>query len=162
MRYNIDARGTRYCDIFPEIGKGDINVTVVEPGAVALWHRHKHQTDYQFVIQGSLKIGMCNLPNPKSPYKHIHEKMHKEWEKEYVNLCDNYFGQDPEVKWHYASESNAINGPVYIPAGLWHGCYNYTNEPAILIYHITNKWDGTDEERCHPDDIGWKYLREAK
>ena len=34
-RFHVDDRGTRYCSIFPEIGKGDINVTVVEPGAAA-------------------------------------------------------------------------------------------------------------------------------
>ena len=37
-RYHLDDRGQRYCDIFPEIGTGDINVSVIEPGATALWH----------------------------------------------------------------------------------------------------------------------------
>ena len=55
-RFHMDDRGIRYCDIFPEIEKGDINVSIIEPGAAALWHRHMYQDDYQFVIKGSLKI----------------------------------------------------------------------------------------------------------
>jgi len=62
-RFHMDDRGIRYCDIFPELGKGDVNVSVIEPGAAALWHRHRHQADYQIVVKGSLKVGMCNLPN---------------------------------------------------------------------------------------------------
>ena len=62
-RFHMDDRGIRYCDIFPEIGKGDINVSVIEPEAAAMWHRHRQQADYQLVIKGSLKIGMCNMPN---------------------------------------------------------------------------------------------------
>ena len=62
--YHLDDRGQRYCDIFPEIDcGGDINVSVIEPGATALWHRHRRQADYQLVVKGSLKVGMCNLPN---------------------------------------------------------------------------------------------------
>ena len=61
-RFHMDDRGIRYCDIFPEIGKGDINVSIIEPGAAALWHRHMHQDDYQIVIKGSLKVGVCNAP----------------------------------------------------------------------------------------------------
>ena len=53
-RFHMDDRGIRYCDIFPEIEKGDINVSIIEPGAAALWHRHMKQDDYQIVIKGSL------------------------------------------------------------------------------------------------------------
>ena len=53
-------------------------------------------------------------------------------------------------------------GPLFIPRYLWHGCYNYTNEPAILIYHITNKYDEEDEDRLDPFIAGWPYERQAK
>ena len=62
-RFHLDDRGIRYCDIFPEIGKGDINVSYIEPGAAAMWHRHQIQADYQIVVKGWLKIGVCNVPN---------------------------------------------------------------------------------------------------
>jgi len=134
MRFNQDDRGVRYCDIFPEVGKGDINVTVVYPGAIAAWHRHQRQDDYQIVVKGVLKIGVCDKPK----------------------------SEGGTVKWYFSSERSAKDGAIHIPAGLWHGCYNFTNEPAILIYHITNKWDGTDEERMPVEEMGFDWVREMK
>ena len=169
-RFHMDDRGIRYCDIFPEIGQGDINVSVIEPGAAAMWHRHKKQADYQLVIKGSLKIGMCNMPNTKFDMTRPDDiiKAIEEYQSPFCEEWDNIkteyelddWGDDPEVRWHYLSERNANEGALYIPTGLWHGCYNYTNEPAILIYHITTKYDGTDEDRMSPYMAMWNYERE--
>ena len=134
MRFHQDDRGIRYCDVFPQIGQGDINVTVVYPGTIAAWHRHARQDDYQIVVSGALKIGVCDKPA----------------------------GEKGGVQWYYLSERSAKDGPIHIPAGLWHGCYNFTNQPAILMYHITNKWDGTDEERMSVEDMGFAWAREVK
>jgi len=179
FRFHQDDRGIRYCDIFPEIGKGDINVTVIESGAVALWHRHEHQSDYQLVVKGSLKIGMCNMPLYKMMDDVDYKKsdLEKEWKEKYFKIyCNIVYSDEPKnflfpnvfskneskVYWHYLSEKSANRGPLFIPAGLWHGCYNYTDEQAILIYHITNKWDGKDEDRCDPEMMGWDYTRQIK
>ena len=168
-RFHMDERGIRYCDIFPEIGQGDINVSVIEPGAAALWHRHKKQADYQLVVKGSLKIGMCNMPNTDfdmdcsvstlTSIKKHQDPFVEEWPAIKNNYALNDWGDEPEVRWHYLSERNADEGALFIPTGLWHGCYNYTNEPAILIYHITTKYDGTDEDRMDPDLAMWDYER---
>jgi quercetin dioxygenase-like cupin family protein len=156
-RFHIDDRGTRYCSIFPNIGEGDINVTVVEPHAAALWHRHDRQADYQIVVKGALKIGMCNMS--ADPFLEEVD----EWRKIRNKHMLTHWPQDePFVKWHVLSERNANEGPLYIPPGIWHGCVNYTNEQAILIYHITNKYDGTDEDRCSVEDMGWIIEREVK
>ena len=175
-RFHMDDRGIRYCDIFPEIEKGDINVSIIEPGAAALWHRHMKQDDYQIVIKGSLKVGMCNAPYmDKDDLAHLpfaeeqitsiyqqREEFLESW-KELRKTADGNLDDWPEdtgvVDWHYLSERNASNGALFIPRYLWHGCYNYTNEPAILIYHITNKYDGGDEDRLNPLVAGWQYER---
>ena len=175
-RFHMDDRGIRYCDIFPEIEKGDINVSIIEPGAAALWHRHMHQDDYQIVIKGSLKVGMCNAPYmDKDDLAHLpfaeeqitsiyqqREELLENW-KELRKTAGGDLDEWPEdtgvVDWHYLSERNASNGALFIPRYLWHGCYNYTNEPAILIYHITNKYDGEDEDRLNPLVAGWQYER---
>ena len=175
-RFHMDDRGIRYCDIFPEIEKGDINVSIIEPGAAALWHRHMHQDDYQIVIKGSLKVGMCNAPYmDKDDLAHLpfgeeqitsiyqqREELLENW-KELRKTAGGDLDEWPEdtgvVDWHYLSERNASNGALFIPRYLWHGCYNYTNEPAILIYHITNKYDGEDEDRLNPLVAGWQYDR---
>ena len=178
-RFHMDDRGIRYCDIFPEIKKGDINVSIIEPGAAALWHRHREQDDYQIVIKGSLKVGVCNAPYMDRndlesfglPEEQItfcyeqREELLKNW-KELRKAAGENLDHWPEdtgvVAWHYLSDRNACNGPLFIPRYLWHGCYNYTNEPAILIYHITNKYDGEDEDRLDPFIAGWHYERQAK
>jgi len=178
-RFHMDDRGSRYCDIFPEIGKGDINVSIIEAGACAMWHRHMKQDDYQIVIKGSLKVGVCN-----APYMDRNDLEHFGVPEEQATLCyeqreellENWkelrkaAGKDLEhwpedtgvVSWNYLSEKNANMGPLFIPRYLWHGCYNYTNEPAILIYHITNKYDGDDEDRLDPFIAGWPYDRQVK
>ena len=178
-RFHMDDRGIRYCDIFPEIEKGDINVSIIEPGAAALWHRHMHQDDYQIVIKGSLKVGMCNAPYmDKNDLEHFglpedqiisvyqqREELLENW-KELRKTAGGNLDAWPEdtgvVDWHYLSERNASDGALFIPRYLWHGCYNYTNEPAILIYHITNKYDGNDEDRLDPFVAGWPYERIVK
>ena len=186
-RFHMDDRGIRYCDIFPEIEKGDINVSIIEPGAAALWHRHMYQDDYQFVIKGSLKVGICNAPymgaddmesigmteeHAVEIYEQREELLTNWRELQGVVPSDSLLprainlrqwpADEGKVEWHYLSERNANDGPLYIPRHLWHGCYNYTNEPAILIYHITNKYDGDDEDRLDPFIAGWPYEREVK
>ena len=178
-RFHMDDRGVRYCDIFPEIEKGDINVSIIEPGAAALWHRHMKQDDYQIVIKGSLKVGVCNAPYmDRNDLEHFglpedqatlcyeqREELLENW-KELRKAAGKDLEHWPEdtgvVSWNYLSEKNACTGPLFIPRYLWHGCYNYTNEPAILIYHITNKYDGEDEDRLDPFIAGWPYERQAK
>ena len=81
-----------------------------------------------------------------------------EIEEKYENWPDD----EPQCVWHSLSERNASHGPLFIPRYLWHGCYNYTNEQAILIYHITEKYDGTDEERMDPNLAMWDYERVNK
>ena len=181
-RFHVDDRGTRYCDIFPDIGKGDINVTVVEPGSAALWHRHMFQDDYQFVIKGSLKIGVCNAPYmggddlenfgmSESDAADIYEQREEllvNWkelqgaDRPNTPHLQSWPADEGKVEWHYLSERNAKDGPLFIPRFLWHGCYNYTNETAILIYHVTNKYTGEDEDRLDPFVAGWNYERVVK
>jgi hypothetical protein len=135
-----------------------------------------HQDDYQIVIKGSLKVGMCNAPYmDKDDLAHLpfgeeqitsiyqqREELLENW-KELRKTAGGDLDEWPEdtgvVDWHYLSERNASNGALFIPRYLWHGCYNYTNEPAILIYHITNKYDGEDEDRLDPFMAGWPYER---
>jgi len=134
MRFHQDDRGIRYCDIFEKMKEGDINITVVYPGAIAAWHRHQRQVDYMIVIKGALKIGICDKPK----------------------------NEGGKVEWKYLSERSAKDGPVRIEKRLWHGSYNFTNEPAILVYFITQKYDGTDEERMTIEKMGFDWKRQVK
>lgn len=133
LRFHEDDRGIRYCDIFP-IEKGDINVTIVYPGALSAWHRHRFQDDYQICIKGSLKFGLCDKPAREAG----------------------------KVQWVYSSERSAKDGPLFIPRGIWHGYHNFTDETAIVLYWLTSKYDPDDEERMSIESMGFDWYRQAK
>ena len=62
MRVHADDRRFSLGAIFPEINRGDINVSVLYPGTLIAWHRHKVKSDYMKVLRGSVKVGVCNYP----------------------------------------------------------------------------------------------------
>ena len=134
MRFHQDDRAVRYCDIFEVMKEGDINISIVYPGTIAAWHRHQRQTDYQIVVKGALKIGMCDKPA----------------------------SEGGKVDWRFLSERNASEGPLVIAPGIWHGSYNFTQEPAVLAYFITQKYDGSDEERASVEEMGFDWSRPVK
>ena len=166
LRQYDDDRANRLCDVVPEL-KGDINISYVYPGSTMLWHRHRWQSDYQLVVRGSLKIGMCNYPAEdiklgvghtddeiRAHDDHVYD-MQRNWlatKREILNdpktpdldgdILVTWPDNTPKVEWHVLTEQNANQGAMYFPRGLWHGCHNFTNDLAILLYYITNKWDG--------------------
>lgn len=133
LRFHEDDRGVRYCDIFP-VKNGDVNVTVVYPGSIAAWHRHQYQDDFQLCIKGSLKFGLCDKPAKRGG----------------------------KVEWVYSSERSAKEGALYIPRGIWHGYYNFTDEVAIVLYWLTSKYNPNDEERMTIEKMGFDWGRHAK
>ena len=133
LRFHEDDRGVRYCDIFP-VERGDVNVTIVYPGSISAWHRHQHQDDYQLCIKGSLKFGLCDKPA----------------------------SEGGKVEWVYTSERSAKEGALFIPRGIWHGYFNFTNEIAIVLYWLTSKYNPNDEERMTIDTMGFNWHRHAK
>lgn len=126
MRKFKDDRNRAFNDVFPAIGIGDINISVMYPGTIKAWHRHQHQDDYWFVVKGNIRAGVV--------------------------------GDDTPLQLHYLSEGDLL----HIPAGLWHGLQVLGNEDAIMIYHITNKYnpDLPDEERARWDEFfDWEISR---
>jgi len=186
IRQYDDDRANRLCDVIPDL-KGDVNISYVYPGSTMLWHRHRWQSDYQLVIKGSLKIGLCNFPADKAMettgltdediLQHDEKlyNMQKDWftlKREILSdpstpdmdgdILVSWPDKTPKVEWHVLTEQNANQGALYISRGLWHGCHNFTNEVAILMYYITNKWNGKDEDRCDPITMGFSYKKEIK
>ena len=157
MRTHQDDRGIRYCDVFPTIGSGELDITILYPGAMALWHRHENQTDYQIVIHGALKILECNMSADP-----LQEEI-DEWKERRTRHCLwGWPTEEPELRVHYSSERSANPEPVIIQPGLWHGSFNFTNEQATLVYYITQKYDPNDEFRMDYDASGWDVSRKIK
>jgi len=133
LRFHEDDRGIRYCDIFP-LEQGDVNITLLYPGALSAWHRHQLQDDYQLCVHGSLKFGLCDKPA----------------------------SQGGAVQWVYSSLRSAKDGALFIPRGIWHGYYNFGNEVAIVLYWLTSKYNPDDEERMTVEEMGFSWERRAK
>ena len=61
-----DARGWSVNDIYsmvPEHKRCQINYSILHPGVVKAWHRHKHQDDYFFVLHGMAQVGIYSDEN---------------------------------------------------------------------------------------------------
>ena len=101
-----------------DVVTGDINITHAYPGVTTAWHAHTRQYDEWFVIKGALKVGLA-VENPDGTFR-----------TRFVSLSEH----DGRV--------------LRIPPGVLHGWRNMTSEPAILMYHITEKYDPSD-----PDEL---------
>ena len=138
MRTFKDDRNRAYNDVFPEVGVGDINISRLYPGTIKAFHRHKHQDDYWFVIKGNLRAVLAeelpptilNIPTQTS----------------LGDMLIRTQIPNTKVTEHYLSEGDIL----HIPRGIWHGLQVLGGEEAIMIYHITNKYNpkAPDEERA--------------
>ena len=54
----LDDRGWSIHDMFPDLRGGQINYSVLFPGIVKAWHRHKIQTDYFCVVMGNAQVAV--------------------------------------------------------------------------------------------------------
>jgi len=169
---------------------GQVDISIIYPGTRIFWHRHRHQNDYMLVVKGSLRVGICNVPNyedyndTNDTIREYRDTLCDEWDNEYIDITRRVlkesihqsnsihgFGQlyshnliDPFVYWKVLNEQNMIDGPLFIPAGLWHGSMNFSNELTILIYYVSSKYNmkEPDEDRCDINMMGWNIEREVK
>ncbi|TMD23614.1 MAG: hypothetical protein E6I99_05910 [Chloroflexi bacterium] len=113
---------------------GDINITHAYPGVVTAWHAHRRQYDEWFVIRGALKVGLA-LPNGDGTYR-----------------------------WRFVSLSEYDGTVLRILPGVLHGWRNHTAAEAILMYHISEKYDpaNPDEIRYSLKEVGADWSTPAK
>ena len=62
-----DARGWSLNDIYSCVGiephkalDYQINYSILYPGVIKAWHRHKHQDDYFCILKGMAQVGIVN------------------------------------------------------------------------------------------------------
>lgn len=105
---------------------GDINITYAYPGVITAWHAHERQYDEWFVIKGALKVGLA-IPNGDGTFA-----------SRFISLSQ----YDGKI--------------LRILPGVLHGWRNPTNEEAILMYHISEKYDprAPDEIRYTVEEVG--------
>jgi dTDP-4-dehydrorhamnose 3,5-epimerase-like enzyme len=133
-RFHTDDRRIGWFDIFPNtvlksretIAIRDVNVVrIPKAGTITAWHRHIKQTDYWFVVQGQLQVGLAK------------------YDQDAESVVDYEFTfLGPESR-----EVLEISPPI------WHG-YKSLVDDTILIYGMTNRYiENHDELRCHIDDM---------
>ena len=138
-----DARGWSLNDIYetftsPSIGsplKGmeflpdydfQVNYSILYPGVIKAWHRHRNQDDFFCVLSGNAQVGIFSEEPDKDGRLRAPEK-------------------------HIIGELNPA--VVHIKAGEWHGLTAVGDEPVGLLYLVTKRYDpdNPDEERA-----GWE------
>src|SRR2546428_3258819 len=113
---------------------GDINITYAYPGVTTAWHAHNRQYDEWFAIKGALKVGLA-VPNG-----------------------------DGTFKWRFVSLSEFDGKVLRILPGVLHGWRNHTDQEAILMYHISAKYDpaNPDEIRYSIEQVGADWSTATK
>lgn len=53
-----DDRGKGIYDIFKDIPKGQVNLSVTYPGTIRAFHRHNSQTDNWYLVSGDIEVGL--------------------------------------------------------------------------------------------------------
>ena len=125
VRYHQDHRRKGWWDVFPPEIKSVNCVVIPQANTIAAWHRHLYQKDYWFCPQGLLQVGVALTEDGPENIK--------------------------ELSWYFLSpESREV---LEIPENHWHG-YKSLEPYTILIYGMTNIWNGTDEERMTLQDAG--------
>jgi len=113
---------------------GDINITYAYPGVITAWHAHRRQYDEWFVIKGALKVGLATR------------------------------NADGAYHWRFVSLSEHDGKVLRILPGVLHGWRNHTAEEAILMYHISEKYDpaNPDEIRYTLEEVGADWATPKK
>lgn len=122
----------RVTDDFFTDGFGQWSHSMMFNGVIKAWHYHHRQTDWWYVVNGVLRIGLHDL-RPDSP-------THKQ-------TMDFLMGdfQKPII--------------IKIPPGVAHGC-KVVQGPVNLFYITSRVYDPQDEIRIPFDDreIGFDWL----
>lgn len=113
---------------------GQTTFTVAYPGTIKAFHWHKKQDDLWFFSSGKAVVVLYDMREDSPTYGET---------QEIVCDAENY----PQL--------------ILIPIGVAHGYKVLGNEPAHLLYHVTESYkaDSPDEERIAYDDekIGYDW-----
>ena len=119
-------------DEFFEEEFGQWSHSLLYPGVIKAWHIHRKQTDWWYVINGTLKVVLYD----KRPDSETSAQM-----------MDFFMGDNQTVQ------------VLKIPPGVAHGC-KCISGPSNLFYITSCTYDPEDEGRIPHDDpeIGYDWL----
>jgi len=114
----------RVTDDFFSEGFGQWSHSLMFDGVTKAWHYHKIQTDWWYVCNGVLRVGLCDLRRDSSTYK---------------QCMDFLMGDFQPAR------------AVKIPRGVAHGCQTIQG-PVNLLYITSHVYNPDDELRIPYDD----------
>jgi len=111
---------------------GQISHSLVNLGVIKAWHAHKVQSQWNYVVNGLLKVVLYDNRSDSPTFK---------------NRMELFIGDDELAR------------AYYFPAGVLHG-YKCLKGPMNIIYVTSDIYDLTDEVRIAHDDrsIGYDWL----
>lgn len=110
-------------DFFSE-GFGQWSHSLMFDGVIKAWHYHNIQTDWWYICNGVLRVGLCDLRENSSTYK---------------QTMDLLMGDLQQAK------------IIKIPPGVAHGCKTVQG-PVNLFYITSHVYDPDDEKRISYND----------
>ena len=110
-------------DFFSE-GFGQWSHSLMFDGVIKAWHYHNIQTDWWYICNGVLRVGLCDLRENSSTYK---------------QTMDLLMGDLQQAK------------IIKIPPGVAHGCKTVQG-PVNLFYITSHIYNPDDEKRISYND----------
>lgn len=134
LKTHSDQRGffreiIRVSDDFFKEGFGQWSHSFMFNGVIKAWHYHRIQTDWWYVCNGVLRIGLCDM-RPSSPT--------------YKVTMDFLMGDLQPVQ------------VLKIPPGVAHGC-KVAQGPVNLFYITSHTYNPNDEIRIPYNDRGIEF-----
>lgn len=159
MHVFSDDRGRSAMSILDHVGElpGQFNASTMYAGAVKAWHRHALQDDYWIPLSGDMKIGLFNSEDSQMTAE--------------LRLASGTPNGEAIVKIALPADTGKAvylgehrPGVLHIPAGIWHGGVAIGGRDALLLYHVTRKYDPLkpDEERAAWDRFEFDWGTEYK
>jgi dTDP-4-dehydrorhamnose 3,5-epimerase len=120
-------------EIFKE-GFGQISHSVVYQSVIKAWHYHKKQTQWNYVVNGLIKVVLYDLRKESPTYTETME---------------------------FLVGDNQLSRLYNFPPGVAHG-YKCINGPMNIIYITSGIYDQSDEGRIAYNDelIGYDWLKQ--
>jgi dTDP-4-dehydrorhamnose 3,5-epimerase len=136
---HADERGffreiVRSTDDFFAAGFGQLSHSLVHQGVLKAWHAHREQSQWNYVVNGLIKVALHDTREGSQTYRETME---------------------------FLAGDNQTVRVYFFPPGVAHG-YRCLNAPMNIIYLTSGTYDMDDEVRLPPDDaaIGYNWSSE--
>jgi dTDP-4-dehydrorhamnose 3,5-epimerase len=138
LKTNADDRGffrelIRVSDDFFSEGFGQWSHSLMFDGVIKAWHLHRIQTDWWYVVNGVLRVGLCDMRPDSQTYKTVIDLLMGDLQAAQV---------------------------LKIPPGVAHGCKTIQG-PVNLFYVTSHVYNPDDEIRLPYNDpeIDFDWLK---